>query len=518
MRYTMTAAIWQRGHLENDYGVDLSTIHWVEGAINSAGSHGVPTIIPPGTKFEVNKSGKSMSDLLAEGKVDATIGTHLPDSRFTSPDVVRLFPDFKEVEKAYYKRTGIFPIMHLIAIKRDVYEKNPFIAQSLYRAFNESKKAALVRMRNYSALRFMLPWLPAELDELDEVFGADPWTYGHRGSAQEPRHADDLHGPAAHARGGDSRREALHSRRVSCDATTVIARNSVTKQPRNARKRRFRGCARDRHVALARLLAMTSLLSRLSPLSLGTPSPQSERPTSIPSKPIRVIVPFPPGGGTDFVTRAFAPPLGEALGTEPARRQPQRRAGRRRHADRRAGGQRRLHAGRRRRGDGDRAGHDGQGAVRRAQGLRADRHADRAAVSRRRCTRRVPAKNLGEFVKLVQANPGKYNFGSGAAIAHVSQEVFYSLAKLKMTHVPYRGTGPLMTAILGNEVQVTFSGPGAALPHVQEREGCARSRSRRSSARANCPTCRRSTSRATRASRSAAGTACSRRRARRARS
>ena len=68
--------------------------------------------------------------------------------------------------------------MHLIAIKRDVYEKHPFIAQSLYRAFCDSKQAALVRMRNYSALRFMLPWMPAELDELDEVFGDDPWTYG----------------------------------------------------------------------------------------------------------------------------------------------------------------------------------------------------------------------------------------------------------------------------------------------------------------------------------------------------
>lgn len=178
MRYTMTAAVWQRGHLQNDYGVDLSTIHWVEGSINSPGSHGVPTIIPPGTKFEINGSGKSMSQLLAEGKVDATLGTHLPDSRFTSKDVVRLFPDFKEVEKAYFKRTGIFPIMHLIAIKRDVYEKHPSIAQSLYRAFCESKKAALVRMRNYSALRAMLPWLPAELDELDAVFGDDPWTYG----------------------------------------------------------------------------------------------------------------------------------------------------------------------------------------------------------------------------------------------------------------------------------------------------------------------------------------------------
>lgn len=178
MRYTMTAAVWQRGHLQNDYGVDLSKIHWVEGSINSPGAHGVPTIIPPGVSFERNESDKSMSDLLEAGKVDATIGTHLPNARFTNPDVVRLFPDFKEVEKAYYKRTKIFPIMHLIAIKRDVYEKNPFIAQSLYRAFNESKKAALVRMRNYSALRFMLPWMPAELDELDDVFGPDPWKYG----------------------------------------------------------------------------------------------------------------------------------------------------------------------------------------------------------------------------------------------------------------------------------------------------------------------------------------------------
>jgi 4,5-dihydroxyphthalate decarboxylase len=178
MRYTMTAAVWQRGHLQNDYGVDLSKIHWVEGSINSPGSHGVPTIIPPGTLFERNESGKSMSQLLAEGRVDATIGTHLPDSLRSSPDVARLFPDFKEVEKTYYKRTGIFPIMHLIAIKRSVHDKNPFIAQSLYRAFCESKQAALTRMRNYSALRCMLPWMPAELDELAEVFGDDPWTYG----------------------------------------------------------------------------------------------------------------------------------------------------------------------------------------------------------------------------------------------------------------------------------------------------------------------------------------------------
>jgi 4,5-dihydroxyphthalate decarboxylase len=178
MRYTMTAAVWIRGHLQNDYGVDLSSIQWIEGAVNSAGSHGVPTIIPPGVHVTVNESSKSLSQMLSDGEIDAIIGTHLPDSRRTNQDVVRLFPNFHQVEREYYQRTGIFPIMHLVAIKRDVYEANPFIAKSLYQAFETSKKAALVRMRNYSALRYMLPWMTDELDELDEVFGEDPWAYG----------------------------------------------------------------------------------------------------------------------------------------------------------------------------------------------------------------------------------------------------------------------------------------------------------------------------------------------------
>jgi tripartite-type tricarboxylate transporter receptor subunit TctC len=74
---------------------------------------------------------------------------------------------------------------------------------------------------------------------------------------------------------------------------------------------------------------------------------------------------------------------------------------------------------------------------------------------------------MAEFMKLVQANPNKYNFGSGSAISHVSQALFYSVAKLSMTHVPYRGTGPLMAANLGNEVQTTFTGPGSALPQIR---------------------------------------------------
>jgi len=178
MRHTMTAAVYIRGHLQNDYGVDLKSIKWIEGSVNSPGLHGVPTYHPPGWDITVNESGKSLSQLIDGGEIDGTIGTHLPESMKTNPDVRRLFPDFKDVEKAYYKRTGVFPIMHLIAIKKEVYQANPFIAKSLYDAFEASKRAALVRMRNYSALRYMLPWMPAELDELAEVFGDDPWTYG----------------------------------------------------------------------------------------------------------------------------------------------------------------------------------------------------------------------------------------------------------------------------------------------------------------------------------------------------
>ena len=178
--YTMTAAIWIRGHLQHEYGVDLSTIHWVQGSINSPGAHGNPSVLPPvkSVPIEINDGGKSLSQLLDDGAIDATIGTSLPLAIRHNPEIRRLFPDFREIEKKFYARTGIFPIMHLVAIRRDVYEKHPIIATSLYKAFCESKDRALAKMRYTGALRYMLPWMTADLDEIDEVFGGDPWPYG----------------------------------------------------------------------------------------------------------------------------------------------------------------------------------------------------------------------------------------------------------------------------------------------------------------------------------------------------
>ncbi len=176
----MTAAVFIRGLLQHEYGVDLSKIRWVQGAINSAGSHGDPHVLPllKAVTMETADRSKSLDDLLVSGEIDATIGTSVPRSIRGNPAIARLIPDFREIEKEYYKRTRIFPIMHLVAIRKDVYQKHPFVATSLYNAMVRSKDLAVKKMKNLRALRYMLPWLAADLDEIDEVFGDDPWPYG----------------------------------------------------------------------------------------------------------------------------------------------------------------------------------------------------------------------------------------------------------------------------------------------------------------------------------------------------
>jgi len=178
--YTQTAAVFIRGLLQDEYGVDLSGVHWVQGATNSSDSHGNPSS-PPLIKqvsIEQNASGHSLSELLERNDIQAIIGSGLPAALRTNPDVRRLFPDFHALELDYYRRTRIFPIMHLVAIRRDAYEQHPFVAASLYQAMTAAKDLALAKMRDLGALRYMLPGLPAELDQIDATFGGDPWPYG----------------------------------------------------------------------------------------------------------------------------------------------------------------------------------------------------------------------------------------------------------------------------------------------------------------------------------------------------
>src|SRR6202140_2945774 len=178
--YTMTAAIFIRGMRQHEYGVDFSKCTWVQGAINTAGADGAPVVLPllKPFKLEQGPHNKSFDDLIQEAAVDATMGTSMPESFRTNPDIARLFPNFVELEKDHYKRTKIYPIMHLVAIKKSIYEKYPFVATSLFNAFQRAKEIALERMYNQRALRYMLPWLPRDIDEIYEYFGGDPWPYG----------------------------------------------------------------------------------------------------------------------------------------------------------------------------------------------------------------------------------------------------------------------------------------------------------------------------------------------------
>jgi 4,5-dihydroxyphthalate decarboxylase len=178
--YTQTAALFIRGLMQHDLGVNLSGIEWVQGAVNEPGAYGNPSVMPllKPVKITPNRSGKSLSDLLEGGDIQAIIGSNLPRALKHNPDVVRLFPDYRAREKDYFRRTRIFPIMHLVVIRNDVYERHPFVATSLFRAFTAAKDRAWEKMRYAGTLRYMLPWLPDDIEEIDELFGGDCWPYG----------------------------------------------------------------------------------------------------------------------------------------------------------------------------------------------------------------------------------------------------------------------------------------------------------------------------------------------------
>jgi 4,5-dihydroxyphthalate decarboxylase len=179
--YTQTAAIWSRGHLAHQFGVDIDAIHWVQGAVETGGTHGHPHALPllKPVAIEQNNSGRPLGELLASGEIDAYLGSRKPQSFGSHPDVARLFPDHHALERELYERERIFPIMHLVAIRRALYERHPWIASSLYAAFVESKRIARARLRYAGSLAAMLPWLQDEIEEIDQVFpGGDPFPYG----------------------------------------------------------------------------------------------------------------------------------------------------------------------------------------------------------------------------------------------------------------------------------------------------------------------------------------------------
>jgi 4,5-dihydroxyphthalate decarboxylase len=175
--YQMTAAVWARGFLEHDYGVKPEDMHWVVGTP-------VRKIrMPDGLHIESTQPGQSLDELLVAGEIDALISVIIPPAlKAGSPGVRRLFPDHRRVERDYYERTKIFPIMHTLAIKSRLVEAEPWLPVSIYKAFLQAKEINYRRLYDTNALKVSLPWLIDELERLREVFGDDIWNYSIEGS------------------------------------------------------------------------------------------------------------------------------------------------------------------------------------------------------------------------------------------------------------------------------------------------------------------------------------------------
>lgn len=172
----MTAPVWQRGIIEEEYNVSISSMDYFVGAIEPSKTERiskVPHSLPSDVKVTPIAGGKNLSQMLEDGEIDAIFSATRPSSFDRSPNVIRLFPDFKKVEADYYQRTKIFPIMHVVAIKRSVYEANPWIAKTLTKAFAQSLEMAYEPLQERAALRYMLPWLEDHVEETQKLMGGD---------------------------------------------------------------------------------------------------------------------------------------------------------------------------------------------------------------------------------------------------------------------------------------------------------------------------------------------------------
>jgi 4,5-dihydroxyphthalate decarboxylase len=176
-KYHMTAAVWVRGILEDEYGVSPSDLHWFEGGEGAAVKE-VDVTLPRGLRHELVPGDRTLGELLAVGELDAFIGARRPAGAGGPARVRRLFPDFRRVERAYYEKTGIFPIMHTVVLKEELVQEHPWLPRALYAAFVEAKALAYRRVADTAVLPYVLPWLVAEVEETRALMGDDPFPYG----------------------------------------------------------------------------------------------------------------------------------------------------------------------------------------------------------------------------------------------------------------------------------------------------------------------------------------------------
>jgi 4,5-dihydroxyphthalate decarboxylase len=169
--WAQTAGIYARGLLAHEYGVDLASIRWHQAGVREPGRvEKVPLDLPSGISITAVPD-KTLAQMLASGELDAAISARDPGGR-------RLFPDYLPAEKQYFEKTGIFPIMHVIVLRREVYERDRWIAMNLLRAFDEAKRRSLARLADIGHSQVAIPWLAEHARRWSELVGEDFWPYG----------------------------------------------------------------------------------------------------------------------------------------------------------------------------------------------------------------------------------------------------------------------------------------------------------------------------------------------------
>ena len=185
--YQITAVVWMRGMLQHEYAVHPSEIHWRSGGQEQPGRHERTPLKPiPGIDLQPIEDGKTLVGMLKNGELDALFTARAPSSFLSEePHIARLFPDTRAAEMAYFKKTGIFPIMHLIGIRKTLVERYPWLPASVYKAFCEAKALAITDLTDVNALMVTLPFLEAEAKETMATMGRDFWRYGVQENERE---------------------------------------------------------------------------------------------------------------------------------------------------------------------------------------------------------------------------------------------------------------------------------------------------------------------------------------------
>ena len=178
--YQMTAPVWIRGILSDHYGVPVDSVTYFTGGEEEPGrSEKIKLDLPPNIKVQSIGPEQTLAQMLLDGEIDALYTARMPSSFLKGGGKVkRLFDDYEQVERNYFRETGIFPIMHTVAIRREVYEANRWIARSMMKALEESQRRTYADLYETAALKTMLPWLTSHVEQVKREMGEDFWPYG----------------------------------------------------------------------------------------------------------------------------------------------------------------------------------------------------------------------------------------------------------------------------------------------------------------------------------------------------